>query len=168
MSLFAKACATLGVTAALILSSFAQDAESNRKLDLPVPIGHQVKGLRVPLRNSDGKMDVQFDIETAKRLDPQNVEMKTASILTFNQDTSQPEVKIDLRNSVMNLENHIIRSNEPIIVTRSDFRLTGDGLEFNSKTREGRVTGNVRMLIFNRGELDRKPEKRDGAEGKAP
>ncbi len=141
----------------------AQYATPARKLDLPVPVGHEVKGLRVPLRTSEGKMDLQLDVESATRLDGQNVKMNTVAIQTFNQDTAKPEFKIDLKTSVMNLDNNVIRSDEPIVVTRSDFQLTGDGMEFNSKTREGRVTGNVRMLIFNRGELDRKPAK-EGSE----
>lgn len=153
----------MGVTGSLAVASFAQDATSGRKLDIPVPIGHEVKGLRLPVRNNEGKLDMLFDVETATRLDAQNVQMQTASIQTYNQQTSQPEVKIDLRNSTMNLDNNVIRSNEPVVITRSDFRLTGDGLEFNSKTRQGRVTGNIRMLIYNRNELDRKQEKTEPA-----
>jgi hypothetical protein len=149
----------MGVTATLAAASFAQDVTSGRKLDIPVPIGHEVKGLHLPVRTNEGKMDMLFDIETATRLDAQNVQMHTASIQTYNQQTSQPEVKIDLRNSTMNLDNNVIRSNEPVVITRSDFKLTGDGLEFNSKTRQGRVTGNVHMLIYNRNELDQKQEK---------
>jgi hypothetical protein len=146
-----------------MIASLAQDAASSRKLDIPVPIGHEVKGLRLPLRTNEGKLDMVFDIETAMRLDPQKVQMQTASIQTFNQQTSQPEVKIDLKDSVMNLDNNLIRSNEPVVITRNDFKLTGDGLEFNSKTRQGRVIGNIRMLIYNRNELDRKQQKRDPA-----
>jgi len=153
----------LGVTGTLVAASFAQDAASGRRLDIPVPVGHEVKGLHLPVRNNEGKMDILFDIETATRLDVQNVQMQTASIQTYNQQTSLPEVKIDLRNSTMNLQNNVIRSNEPVVITRSDFKLTGNGLEFNSKTRQGRVTGNIHMLIYNRNELDQKQEKRDPA-----
>jgi hypothetical protein len=159
MKWYGKTCALLGVTGSLVATSFAQDATPARKLDIPVPIGHEVKGLHLPLRNNEGKLDILFDIETATRLDAQNVQMHTASIQTYNQQTSQPEVKIDLRNSIMNLDNNVIRSHEPVVITRSDFKLTGDGLEFNSKTRQGRVTGNIHMLIYNRNELDQK-EKR--------
>jgi hypothetical protein len=163
MKSYGKTCAILGVTGSLAVASFAQDATPGRKLDIPVPVGHEVKGLHLPIRNNDGKLDLLFDVETATRLDAQNVQMQTASIQTYNQQTSQPEVKIDLRHSIMNLDNNVIRSNEPVVITRSDFRLTGDGLEFNSKTRQGRVTGNIRMLIYNRNELDRKQEKSDPA-----
>jgi hypothetical protein len=125
-------------------------ADDDRRIDLPVPIGHEVKGLRVPLRNGDGKVDMQLDIESATRLDADNVEMRTVSIQTYNQETARPDAKIDLKTSTMNLATNVIRSQEPILVTRNDFQLTGDGMEFNSKTRQGRVVGNVKMVIYDR------------------
>ena len=163
MKSYGKVCAILGVTASLAAASFAQEALPVHRLDIPVPIGHEVKGLHLPVRNNEGKLDILFDIETATRMDAQKVQMQTASIQTYNQQTSRPEVKINLRNSTMNLDSNLIQSNEPVVITRNDFRLTGDGLEFNSKTRQGRVIGNIRMVIYNRNELDQKREKRDQA-----
>ena len=132
--------------------------EPSRRIDLPVPIGHEVKGLRVPLRTSEGKMDLQFDMESATRLDDQNVEMHTASIQTFDQQSSKPDVKINLKKSVMNMETDVITSQDPVLVTRSDFQLTADGMEFNSKTRQGKVFRNIRLLIYDRNELQKKSE----------
>ena len=63
----------------------------------------------------------------------------------------------------MNLDHNLLTSKEPIVVSRKDFELTGDGLQFNSKNRQGRVTGNVRMVIYNRAELDKPGEKKEGA-----
>ena len=163
MKSYGKVCAILGVTGNLVVASFAQEASSAQRVDIPVPIGHEVKGLHLPLRNNEGKLDILFDIETATRVDAQNVQMHTASIQTYNQQTSEPEVKIDLRNSTMNLNNNLIRSDELVVITRNDFKLTGNGLEFNSKTRQGRVIGNIHMLIYNRNELDQKRQKRDQA-----
>jgi hypothetical protein len=140
-----------------IAAGIAAD-EPSRRIDLPVPIGHEVKGLRVPLRTSEGKMDLQFDMESATRLDDQNVEMHTASIQTFDQQSSKPDVKINLKKSVMNMETNVITSQDPILVTRSDFQLTADGMEFNSKTRQGKVFRNIRLLIYDRNELQKKPE----------
>jgi lipopolysaccharide assembly outer membrane protein LptD (OstA) len=59
----------------------------------------------------------------------------------------------------MNMDTNIIVSHEPVVVSREDFRLTGDAMEFNTKTREGRVIGNVRLIIYNRDELaNKKPD----------
>jgi hypothetical protein len=128
----------------------------DRKIVLPIPIGHDVKGLRVPFRNEEGKMEFRMDIEWARRLDEQNVEMRSSIIQTYDQDTYKPSAKVELKTSVMNMDTNIIVSHEPVVVTREDFRLTGDAMEFNTKTREGRVIGNVRLIIYNRDELANK------------
>jgi len=156
MKSYAKSLATL-IMAGGIAAGIAAD-EPSRRIDLPVPIGHEVKGLRVPLRTSEGKMDLQFDMESATRLDDQNVEMHTASIQTFDQQSSKPDVKINLKKSVMNMETDVITSQDPVLVTRSDFQLTADGMEFNSKTHQGKVFRNIRLLIYDRNELQKKSE----------
>jgi len=156
MKSYAKSLATL-IMAGGIAAGIAAD-EPSRRIDLPVPIGHEVKGLRVPLRTSEGKMDLQFDMESATRLDDQNVEMHTASIQTFDQQSSKPDVRINLKKSVMNMETNVITSQDPILVTRSDFQLTADGMEFNSKTHQGKVFRNIRLLIYDRNELQKKSE----------
>jgi len=156
MKSYAKSLATL-IMAGGIAAGIAAD-EPSRRIDLPVPIGHEVKGLRVPLRTSEGKMDLQFDMESATRLDDQNVEMHTASIQTFDQQSSKPDVRINLKKSVMNMETNVITSQDPILVTRSDFQLTADGMEFNSKTHQGKVFRNIRLVIYDRNELQKKPE----------
>ena len=156
MKSYARSLATL-IMAGGMAAGIAAD-EPSRRIDLPVPIGHEVKGLRVPLRTSEGKMDLQFDMESATRLDDQNVEMHTASIQTFDQQSSKPDVRINLKKSVMNMETNVITSQDPILVTRSDFQLTADGMEFNSKTHQGKVFRNIRLLIYDRNELQKKSE----------
>jgi hypothetical protein len=135
---------------------FAGPPSGERKIVLPIPIGHDVKGLRVPFRNDEGKMEFRMDVEWARRLDEQNVEMRSSVIQTYDEDTYKPSAKVELKTSVMNLDTNIIVSHEPVIVTREDFRLTGDAMEFNTKTRAGRVIGNVRLIIYNRDELANK------------
>lgn len=158
MKSYAKSFAIFIMAGGVAAGLAADEPGSERKIDLPVPIGHEVKGLRVPLRTSEGKMDLQFDMESATRLDEQNVEMHTVAIQTFDQQTSKPDVKINLKKSVMNMDTNVITSQDPILVTRADFQLTADGMEFNSKTRQGKVYRNIRLLIYNRNELQKKPE----------
>jgi lipopolysaccharide export system protein LptC len=67
-------------------------------------------------------------------------------------------------NSTMNTETNVITTQDPVIVTREDFRLTGDAAVFNTKTRQGRVLKNVRLIIYNRDELTKKkPEEQASA-----
>jgi hypothetical protein len=157
MNSVAKGLAVIGLAGGLASTLEAADNSQGRKIDLPVPIGHEVKGLRVPVRNDQGNMEMQFDIETAMRLDDQNVEMHTVTIQTYNQQTGKPDAKIDLQKSTMNLDTNVIETKEPVRITREDFKLTADGGEFNSKTRQGKVVGNVHLVIYNRDELQAKP-----------
>lgn len=135
----------------------AEEPAPARRIQLPVPIGHQVKGLRVPVRNDDGKMEMQFNMESAMRLNDQDVEMHTAVIQTYNQQTEKPDAKIELKTAVMNLDTDIIKTSDPVKVSREDFVLTADGGEFNSKLRQGRVIGEVHLIIFNRDKFQTKP-----------
>ena len=156
MNSVVKALAIIGFLGGLATTLQADDNPAGRKFDLPVPIGHEVKGLRVPVRNEEGKMQMQFDMETATRLDDQNIEMHTVTIQTYNEQTGEPDAKIDLQTSIMNLDTNVITTKEPVRITREDFVLTADGGEFNSKTRQGRVIGNVHLVIYNRNEFQTK------------
>jgi hypothetical protein len=156
MNSVAKALAVIGSVGGLAATLQADDNSQGRKIDLPVPIGHEVKGLRVPVRNEEGKMEMQFDMETATRLDEQNVEMHTVTIQTYNQQTGKQDAKIELQTSMMNLDTNVITTKEPIRITREDFVVTADGGEFNSKTRQGKVVGSVHLVIYNRDEFQTK------------
>jgi hypothetical protein len=156
MNSVVKSLAVIGLVGVLVATMQADDNSQGHKIDLPVPIGHEVKGLRVPVRNEEGKMEMQFDMETATRLDEQNVEMHTVTIQTYNQQTGKQDAKIELQTSTMNLDTNIITTKEPIRITREDFVVTADGGEFNSKTRQGKVVGNVHLVIYNRNEFQTK------------
>jgi hypothetical protein len=143
-----------GGTAATLLAD--DDSGQGRRIDLPVPIGHDVKGLRLPVRNDQGKVEMQFDMESARRIDEQNIEMHTVTIQTYNQQTFKPDAKIDLVSSTMNLDTEVITTKEPVRITRDDFFLTAESGQFNSKTRQGTVFGNIHLVIYNRNDFQTK------------
>jgi hypothetical protein len=159
MKWFARGLAVFALCIAWGSELSAGSPNGERKIVLPIPIGHDVKGLRVPFRDDAGKMEFRMDVQWARRLDEQNVEMRSSVIQTYDQETNKPSAKVELKTSVMNMDTNIIVSYEPVVVSREDFRLTGDAMEFNTKTREGRVIGNVRLIIYNRDELaNKKPD----------
>ena len=156
-----KALAVIWLFGSVAGTLLADDNEQSRRIDLPVPIGHDVKGLRLPVRNDQGKVEMLFDMESARRLDDQNIEMHTVTIQTYNQQTFKPDAKIDLKSSTMNLDTEVITTKEPVRITRDDFFLTADSGDFNSKTRHGTVFGNIHLVIYNRNEFQTK----SGSEG---
>jgi hypothetical protein len=144
----------LGSTGSTLLAD--SNSGEGRRIDLPVPIGHDVKGLRVPVRNDQGKVEMQFDMESARRLDDQNIEMHTTTIQMYNQQTFKPDAKIELISSTMNLDTEVITTKEPVHITREDFNFTSDSGVFNSKTRQGTMFGNIHLVIYNRSKFETK------------
>ena len=114
---------------------------------LPIPKGHDSKGLKIPYYDDAGRLQMTFTIGIANRLDDAHVKMKTLQIETFDDD-GQREMLIDLPQSLLDLNTRIITTDEGVTIRRSDFEITGQTMEFNTKTKEGRLSGRVRMLLY--------------------
>lgn len=169
MKWFAKRLAVLALCFEMAGELWGGASDGERKIVLPVPIGHDVRGLRIPFRNDEGKVEFRMDVDWARRLDEQNVEMRSSVIQTYNQDTYKPDAKVELKTSVMNMDTNTIVSNDPVVISREDFRLTGDRMEFNTKTRQGKVIGNVRLIVYNRDELtNKKPDEDQQSNSEKP
>ena len=127
-----------------------------QKLAFPVPIGHDSKGLKLPTYWPDGKtLKMVFNIGIGTRIDEENVDMQETRVDTYKEDGS-PEMGIDLPVSSFNLKTRVISTRQSVLIAREDFELSGHTMEFNTETREGRLGGGVKMIIFNldRGEDD--------------
>ena len=155
-----KLISILGLIGITAVELWADKPKSERKIDIPIPVGHDAKGLRLPMRNDQGKLQFILDVEHVLRVDQANVQMHNSIIQTYDDQTGAPSAKIELVNSVMNTETNVITTQDPVVITRDDFRLTGDSAVFNTKTRQGKVVKNVRLIIYNRDELKKKdPEQ---------
>ena len=151
-----KLISILGLVGLTAVELWADKPKSDRKIDIPIPVGHDAKGLRLPMRNDEGKLQFILDVERVRRLDQANLDMHNSIIQTYDDQTGAPSAKIELINSVMNTETNVLTTQDPVVVTRDDFRLTGDSAVFNTKTRQGKVMKNVRLIIYNRDELKKK------------
>lgn len=119
-----------------------------KAIDVPVPIGHDAKGLKIPYFTTDGKLQMNFNIGVASRIDENHIRMADLQIETFN-DQGEHEMAIDLPTSVLDLTTSVISSKQHVTIRRADFELTGETMEFNTKTKQGGLGGSVRMLIYN-------------------
>jgi Lipopolysaccharide-assembly, LptC-related len=119
------------------------------ELNLPLPVGHEAKGIKLPYFDEMGKLEMNFVIGRAKRLDEQRLEMANVTVEMFNSEGAR-EMRIDLPESVLDLQTHIITSKAPVTIQRNDFWITGEAMRFNTKTREGKLQGKVKMLIYDR------------------
>ncbi|MGB8170120.1 MAG: LPS export ABC transporter periplasmic protein LptC [Chthoniobacteraceae bacterium] len=146
-------------------SSPAEGAEEKApgKISVPVPPGHDAKGLVIPIRSPTGLMQMRFTMEIGARTDLNHMDMTTLLIETFD-DEGNEEMSINLPRSILNLETHVLTTDAGVVIKRSDFEIAGQNMEFNTETRAGRLTGKVRMLIYNlENETNANPEKGSSA-----
>ena len=117
------------------------------KMTLPLIEGHDAKGLKIPYFDARGNLQMVFTIGVASRLDPDHVKMADLQVETFGDD-GEREMTIELPASVLDLNTRVLSSKTPVTIRRDDFEITGQSMEFNTKTKQGELAGNVRMLIF--------------------
>lgn len=136
--------------------------QSKNLSDIPLPIGHEAKGLTLPDFDPDGKLRGRFTAGIARRVDQTHIAFTDLHIVTFNDDQTesappspQPnaspgahqDLDVSTADSLFDLQQHVLRSTTPGTVKRSDFQITGDTIEFNSESRQATFRGNVKMVI---------------------
>jgi hypothetical protein len=120
--------------------------------NIPLPIGHEAKGLVLPDFDLQGHLRGRFEAESAKRLDEVHIGFHTLKIITYTPE-SKPDLTIELSESILNMKTRILTSNERTFIKRADFNIAGDSVEFDTNTRIGRMVGHVKMLITNQSQL---------------
>ncbi len=113
--------------------------------DLPLPLGMPVNGIRVPQYDEDGKMLMLLEAATAKRIDDTRIEMEDVKVEASDEDGRK--IFVELPYSIFNLESRILTGDKSALIRREDFEITGDSIDFNTKTRFGTMRGNIKMVI---------------------
>ncbi len=126
--------------------------------DIPLPIGHEAKGLVLPDYDLEGALRAKFEAAVAKRIDLDHVLFTGVKMTTYTAE-STPDLSIDMPSSVLDLSTRVITSKERATITRADFTIAGDTLRFDTAKRTGSLAGNVKMVIKNQGDLLGKTEK---------
>jgi lipopolysaccharide assembly outer membrane protein LptD (OstA) len=55
---------------------------------------------------------------------------------------------------VLDLKTRILSSKERTSIRRADFDIAGDSVQFDTNTRTGKLTGNVKMVITDQSHLN--------------
>lgn len=118
------------------------------KFNIPIPVGHSAEGVNLPYFDDRGKLQMYYEIKKATRTDLNHMAMEAANIQTYD-DKGAPETNVVLTSSTLDLNTRIVTSDVPVTVQRSDMELTGDKMTFNTQTRNGRIIGHVRVVVYN-------------------
>ncbi len=125
--------------------------------NIPLPIGHEAKGLVLPDFDGEGHLRGKFEAGTAHRIDQEHIGFQHLKITTYTPE-SQPDLQINMSTSVLDLNTRILTSQERTTIQRSDFNIAGDSVQFDTNSRTGRLIGNVKMVISDKSHLTAKPD----------
>ena|SRR5438309_5356373 len=120
--------------------------------NIPLPVGHEAKGLVLPDFDLEGHLRGRFEAVSAKRLDEYHIGFHALKITTYTPE-NQPDLTIELSESVLNLNTRILSSNERSLIKRADFNIAGDSVEFDTNMHTGKLVGNVKMVITSQSQL---------------
>jgi hypothetical protein len=128
--------------------------------NIPLPIGHEAKGLVLPDFDGDGHLRGKFEAGTAHRIDEEHIGFQQLKITTYTPEDQQ-DLRIDMSTSVLDLKTRMLSSKARTTIQRADFNIAGDSVEFDTNNKTGRLVGNVKMVITDKSHLTAKPSPKE-------
>ena len=124
--------------------------------NIPLPIGHEAKGLVLPDFDANGHLRGRIEAGTAHRMDEEHIGFQKLKIMTYTPE-NQSDLRIDMNTSVLDLKTRVLSSQERTTIQRADFNIVGDSVQFDTNSRTARLIGNVKMVITDKSHLTAKP-----------
>jgi len=128
--------------------------------NIQLPIGHEAKVLVLPDFDGDGHLRGKFEAGTAHRIDEEHIGFDRLQITTYTPE-DQPDLKIAMSTSVLDLKTRILSSKERTTIKRADFNIAGDSVQFDTNSKTGRLIGNVKMVITDKSHLTATPNPKE-------
>jgi hypothetical protein len=119
---------------------------------VPLPVGHEAKGLVLPDIDDNGHLRGRFVAGTARRVDQDHMHFSDLNITTYTED-NQIDLQIAMAESVLDLNTRVLTSPQRTTIKRADFEIVGDTVRFDTASRHGTMTGNVKMVITDQSKL---------------
>jgi hypothetical protein len=123
-------------------------ATENATGQVPLPIGHEAKGLVLPDIDVNGHLRARFNAGTARRVDANHMEFRDLNITTFTDD-DKVDLQIAMADSVLDVNSHVLSSQQRTRIKSADFEIAGDRAWFDTAARHGTLSGNVKMVLTN-------------------
>lgn len=139
----------LGVMAGMAWFATAQEAPDSGMASFlqMVPLGTESKGAVIPSFDSAGRRTSLITADVIRRIDDERLYAEGLIVQMFNVNP-QSNVRLDLQTAFYHMNGGILRSLQRSRVTRPDFQIEGDSIIFDTTKNQGRMTGNIRMVIF--------------------
>jgi hypothetical protein len=119
-----------------------------------IPQGVKNKNVQIP-GFKDGRPSSMITAKAVTRQSDNELFAEDMIIKLFNEQPSD-NVRVDLNTAIFNMQSKVLTSSERSRVSRSDFQIEGDTLEFDTTTSQGKMKGRVQMIIYDTTRLNQK------------
>ena len=116
-------------------------------IDLPAPVGEDMKGIIIPQYDVDGRLVMKFRAGTARKIDENQVAIDSLRIEFFEKDGK--DITVIVPRSIFNLETKILTADSEVTIKREDFDMVGQSATFDTNKRYGTMKGHVHTEIRN-------------------
>lgn len=121
--------------------------ENKASIDLPAPVGQDMKGITIPQYDPEGRLTMRFSAETARKIDEHQVDLNALTIEFFEKDGK--DITVAVPHGIFNLETKILSSDNKTSIKREDFDVVGESATFDTAKRFGTMQGHVHTEIRN-------------------
>lgn len=122
-------------------------AVKSDEIDLPAPVGEEMKGITIPQYDADGKLKMKLSCETARKTDEHNVTIHGLKIEFFEKDGK--DMTVTASEAMFDLANTLLSTETTTTIKREDFLMVGDSATFDTTKRFGTMKGHVHTDIRN-------------------
>jgi len=116
-------------------------------IDIPIPVGEPVTGIKIPQYDESGKVSMTLLAGKARKLDDSKVEFENLKI-SFT-DKEGKEILVEIPHALLDTQTKLLSADSKTVITRDDFDISGEKVEFDTVSRTGRFKGRVRASFRN-------------------
>lgn len=136
------------LTAMVLLGATLRAADpQSAPIDIPIPVGEPVTGIKIPQYDESGKVSMTLLAGKARKLDDSKVEFDNLKI-SFT-DKEGKEILVEIPHALLDTQTKLLSADSKTIITRDDFDISGEKVEFDTVSRTGRFKGRVRASFRN-------------------
>lgn len=127
-----------------------------------IPLGSRSRGVRIPSFD-EGKPSSLIVADAMTRVDDDELFLEKTAINVYA-EKKEEDMRIDMKTGTYFMDEQILTSTERSRVSRSDFQIEGDSMVYDTKSAQGKMVGNVEMIIFDASAASKKMNIQTGGE----
>jgi hypothetical protein len=114
-----------------------------------LPLGQKNIDVRIPSFH-EGQPSSFVRAGAMTRMDDQHLDLENTDIRMYGKERPD-DLLVSIVTGQFNIDTQVLDSNQRSRVSRDDFQIEGDRMVFDTKSQQGKMEGNVHMIIHDAG-----------------